>query len=75
MRSVFWPKSGRLTDRGFAARSPIGGWVVIEPLRPLLRECGPRLRSHHAALNGPLIRSGGFLAFARSLLGHVIPSR
>ena len=55
---------------GLAARSPMGVRLVIEPLRPLVRESGPRGQNHHAPLNAALIRSGSILAFAGYLLGH-----
>jgi len=43
----------------------LGGWVVIEPPRPLGRQCGLRGLSQHPAINDTLMRSGGSLTFAR----------
>jgi hypothetical protein len=43
----------------------LGGWVVIEPPRPPVGQCGPHELSHHAAINDTLMRNGGSMTFAR----------
>jgi hypothetical protein len=49
-------------ERHGGSITELGGWVVIEPLRPLFRQ-GPRGLSHHVAINDRLMRSGGSLTF------------
>jgi hypothetical protein len=55
----------RTSSKGQRPDHRIGGLVVIEPPRPLVRQCGPHGPSHHAAINDRLMRNGGSLTFAR----------
>jgi hypothetical protein len=60
----------RTSSKGQRPDHQIGGWEVIEPPRPLVRQCGPHGLSHHAAINDKLMRNGGSLTFARYLLDN-----